>query len=182
LREVGAGRGAPPLFLSRMKGEQRSLWKKYHLLRSEKPQRKDGFWGLQLRGLGQGVPKLRSLLPRRPAFFVCVNKLSTYATRLLSSGTILLQQASFQLSSAVLGYPISQATVQQGAQSCFTGQLSCFFDEIVSQDHCGSHVFLRHTEIIQRSYKSRSMSRRIPHANFVPVPVALMRIMCCRPL
>jgi hypothetical protein len=154
LRAARVGLDAPRLFLSLMKGEQQLLLRRCHLLLSEKPQCRDGFWGLQLCGPGQGVPTLRSLLPRRPAFFVCVNKLSTYAARLFTSRTILLQQASFQFSSAVLGYPICQATVQQSAQSCFARQLSRFFDKIVSEDYRGSHMFLRHTHVIQGSYKT----------------------------
>jgi hypothetical protein len=133
--------------------------RRYHLPLFEKPQRRDGSWGLQIRAQGQDVPILRNLLPRRPAFFVCVNKLSTDAARFLSPGTILLQQASFQFSSVVLGYPIRQTTVQQGTQSCFPRKPSCFFDKTVSEYHRRSHMLPRHNHVIQESYKHSWMSR-----------------------
>jgi hypothetical protein len=92
------------------------------------------------RVLGTSAPRAGSRLthtneplPRRPTTFIYVRKFSTYSTRLLSSGAVLLNQPSLQFSLTVLGYPLFQATVQQAAQSSFIRKFFCLLDKIVSE-------------------------------------------------
>jgi len=81
-----------------------------------------------------------------------MSKFSTDPARVSPPGTVFLYQASFQLSSPMLGDPIRQTSVEETAQSRFPRQLFSLLDKLVLEHHRGSHAPLDHNRVIQISY------------------------------